>query len=88
MRYETRGIDMIIEYALNAVNQGVTSLGIKGMLFDRSDTNDNDLMQPSNQRHRPRHRKEVLITPNRRLILLQNLTHHTKHRHGLLRNGP
>jgi hypothetical protein len=28
----TIGADMSLEYALNAVNQGVTSLGIKGSL--------------------------------------------------------
>ncbi|MDI1491962.1 MAG: Proteasome subunit alpha type-2 [Ramalina farinacea] len=42
-----------IEYALAAVNQGVTSLGIKVP------------KKTSHQRHRPRHRKEILLPPHR-----------------------
>ncbi|KAJ9649392.1 Proteasome subunit alpha type-2 [Coniosporium tulheliwenetii] len=49
-----------IEYALNAVNQGVTSLGIKGTSHhhkNRPHTASNS-QPPSNQRRRPSHREK------------------------------
>lgn len=52
---------LILEYALNAVNQGVTALGIKGKLAGNFEEATPILMRYSDQRHCSRHRKEVII---------------------------
>lgn len=84
-------MDMLLthtEYALNAVNQGVTSLGIKGTwasitLFV---TSADSLI--SYQWNRPRNREEVLIAAHRLPIVLQDQPHNAQYRHGVLRHGP
>lgn len=78
--------DTITEYALNAVNQGVTSLGIKGTL-------DSGLLLPiltqksSYQWNCPRNREEVIVTAHRFVFIVKSQPDNPEHRHGLLGHG-
>jgi hypothetical protein len=79
--------NMPTEYALNAVNQGVTSLGIKGTSCELGHIT-GLTSYCSYQWHRPRDREEVIIIAHRLDIVLKDQPHNAQHRHGLLRNGP
>lgn len=76
-----------LEYALNAVNQGVTSLGIKGTTKAALFPDPLLTCARSNEWHCPRDRKEVLFTPDRSSLALQSFAHHPQHRYGLQRYG-
>ena len=70
-RFCLRGTDADLEYALNAVNQGVTSLGIKGMFVFGSFEDENLTCLCSHKRHCPCDREEVIVTPHRLRIVIE-----------------
>lgn len=66
---EARETDLNVEYALNAVNQGVTSLGIKGVIRMLQVEN-TDLLIGSYEWNCSCHGKEIVLSPHRSAVAL------------------
>jgi hypothetical protein len=82
-------LTLLSEYALNAVNEGVTSLGIKGSLSMITSKAITGILtsKSSYKRCCPGHGKEILITAYRPRFPLQSIFDHPKHWYGIFRNG-